>query len=100
MGKLSNEIYMDYRVMREKAQRLEELAAELRTVAQNQVGYYCGNLNFWKGDSGDICRQKLRKLENNLNKQAKDLQHTASALRSAAERQYRLEMALKSLVSD
>jgi WXG100 family type VII secretion target len=99
MEKSSNQIYMDYQAIRQKADQLEELAGELKAIAQNEIADYSSNHSFWEGDSGDACRQKLKKLENNLNKRANELQNTADALRKAAERQYRLEMTLVSLVS-
>ena len=99
MGKTSNQIYMDYQAVRQKASRLDELANEIKAIAQNEIACHCSKQSSWKGDSGDEYRQKLTKLENNLNKRANELQKTASALRSSAERQYRLEMALVSLVS-
>lgn len=99
MGKSIQRIYMDYQAMKQKADRLDELAAEIESLAGNRVDCHSSAIHSWKGDSGEMCRQKVTKLGNNLRKQAKDLHSTANAIRSAAERQYRLEMALAALVS-
>lgn len=99
MGKSTDHIYMDYQAMRQKADRLEELAGEMESIIENKIACYSSGSNSWKGDSGDACSQKMKKLENNLRKKAKDLRNTAAAIRRAAEIQYRLEMRLASLVS-
>lgn len=96
---LFKKIFIDYQAMRQKAAELEELADELKSIAQNQVACYAANKSFWQGDSGDACRQKLRKLEKNLNSRAKLLQRVAKALRIVAATQYNLEMSLVALVS-
>lgn len=94
MAKSTSDIYMNYREMEKKASRLEELASELRSVAENQVAYYGENRNAWRGDSGDECRKKVTKLKNNINKRAAELQRAAVLLRRTAQRQYKLEMQL------
>ncbi len=99
MGKTSDQIYINYQAVLQKADRLEELAGEIRSVTEQELSCFFSNRNIWSGDSGDIYRQKLTKLESNLHKRAKELQNTANAVRSAAERQYRLERALAELVS-
>lgn len=95
----SGRIYMNYRAMMQSAAKLEELAREMRSIAQSEIAYCSGNQSAWKGDAGDACREKLKKLENNVNKRAKELENTAKAIRIAAERQMKLEMALASIVS-
>lgn len=95
---LSNHIYMNYRLMKEKAGQLEDLADELKQVTQNRVACYSRDTSFWKGDSANVCRQKLIKLQNDMNKREKELRRAAQSLRSIAEFQYRVEMALVSLV--
>ena len=99
MGNAADKIYMDYKLMREKARQLDELAERVQELARDEVGSHLSNRGAWTGDSGDAARQKLMKMEKNLEKRAKDLHNTANALRSAAERHYKLEMALIALVS-
>lgn len=99
MGKTSEQIYIDYQAVRQKADRLEELANEIRSVTEQELSGFSSNRGMWSGDSGDAYRQKLTRLECNLYKRANELQKTANALRSAAERQYRLERAWAELVS-
>lgn len=99
MIKSRAEIYMDYQELRAKAASLEELANELSSVTESTLSGYLSRQSYWEGDSGDVCREKLLKLEKKLNKRAKELRTTASSLRATAERQYQLEMALASLVS-
>lgn len=93
------EIYMNYHMVRKKADSLEELADELRKITQSNIACYSSNKTIWKGDSGDVCRQDLTKLEKRLDKRAKELKNAARGLRAAAERQYKLEMTLVSLIS-
>lgn len=99
MGKGTGQIYMDYQAMRQKADRLDELAQELLSIAENEIGSCMTAQNAWQGDSGDVFREKVMKLEKKLEKRAKELKRTAAALRSTAERQYRIEMALAAMVS-
>ena len=58
--KLTTDIYMNYQMMEEKADRLEELANELYSVAEKSIGCYGENCDSWKGDSGDECRKKAK----------------------------------------
>lgn len=99
MGKSTNQIYMNYQAMRQRANRLEELAGELRNIANNEIACHISNRSSWIGDSGDVCREKLVKLENNVDKRAKELEKAANSLRTVADRQYKLEMTLASLIS-
>lgn len=99
MSAKTEQIYMDYRTMLTKASELQELASEIRKLNQTKVSCYSSNSKYWKGDSGDAFRQKVKKLENNLTKRADKLEKTANALKRAAERQYRLEMSLVSYIS-
>ena len=98
MGKGTGQIYMDYQAMRQKADRLDELAEELLSIAESEVGGCISAQNAWQGDSGDVFREKAIKLEKKIEKRAKELRRTASALLVTAERQYRMEMALAALV--
>ena len=53
----------------------------------------------WEGDSGDAFRQKVTRLNYKITKRAEELEKTASAIRAAAQRQYRLEKQLIQIVS-
>lgn len=86
MGKGTGQIYMDYQAMRQKADRLDELAEELLSIAESEVGGCISARNAWQGDSGDVFREKATKLEKKIVKRAKELRRTASALRATAER--------------
>ena len=97
--KSTNDIYMNYQVMQEKAERLEELANELRSVAEKSIGYYGEKRDSWKGDSADECRKKVIKLKNNIDRRASELQKAATRLRNTAKRQYELEMRMAQLFS-
>lgn len=99
MGKTMNQIYMDYQAMEQKASRLEELAREIRSVAENQIEGCMNNRGIWEGDSGDAFRQKVTRLNYKITRRAEELEKTASAIRVAAQRQYRLEKALIEIVS-
>ncbi len=99
MGKTSDQIYMNYQAMKQKAARLEELAKELRNATENQVAEHGHDQSSWKGDSGEAFRQKVTRLNYKIIKRADEIEKTAAALRKTAERQYKLEMKLIQLVS-
>ncbi|MCD7884796.1 MAG: WXG100 family type VII secretion target [Lachnospiraceae bacterium] len=99
MANSNSQIYMDYQGMCQKAQELEELADKLEALAENKVACYAANKSFWQGDSGDACRQKLTKLDSVMRSRAKSIRNTASGLRKAAERQYRMEKTLSAIIS-
>ena len=99
MGKSSDQIYMNYQAMKQRAARLEELAKELRNAAENQITEHGHDQSSWKGDSGEAFRQKVTRLNYKITKRADELEKTAAALRKTAERQYKLEMKLIQLVS-
>ncbi len=99
MGKSADNIYMNYQAMKQRASRLEELADELKRIAENEIACHASDRSSWTGDSGDVCREKLTRLEKNVNKRAKELENAAKSLRTVAERQYKLEMMLVSIVS-
>lgn len=98
--KLTTDIYMNYQMMEEKADRLEELANELYSVAEKSIGCYGENCDSWKGDSGDECRKKVIKLKNNIDKRASELQKAANHLRNIAQKQYNLEIRLAQMFLD
>ncbi len=99
MANSNSQIYMDYQGVCRKAQELEELAEKLETLAEDKVSCYVADKNFWQGDSGDVCRQKMTRLDNLMKSRAKNIRNTANGLRKAAERQYQLEMALSAIAS-
>ena len=99
MGNKSDQIYIKYQAVMKKAEQLEELANELKIIAEKNVSGCNVSQSMWKGESGDTCDQKLRKMEATIKKHAQELMGTARALRKTAERQYQIEMALVALVS-
>ena len=99
MLKSSGNIYMDYRAMKQKADELDDLAKELESIIEDEISDCMNSSRKWKGDSGEAFRQKVTKLENKLNKRAKDMHRMANGIRQAAERQYKLERMLVALVS-
>ncbi len=91
-------IYMNYQLLRQKADRLEELAGQLNQIADQRIDT-CISISSWEGDAHDAYVQKATKLSNNIRERAKQLQKIAKGLRQAARKQEQLEHTLSSLFS-
>jgi uncharacterized protein YukE len=99
MGNITDHIYMDYQSLMLRADELDSLAERMQSVSERYLAVYSANSHFWTGDSGEACRQKLTKLEKNLNKRSKELKKNADGLRRAAKRAKALEGTLSALAS-
>lgn len=97
MSEKTNQIYMDYQAMLQRAGRLEELAGELLRVAQNEEDI-CGSAQkAWQGDSGELFREKTTRSAEKLKKRADELKKAAAALKKTAKRQYETEKKLAAM---
>lgn len=93
----TDQIYMDYQAVLQKAGRLEELAAELSNVAQKEYDI-CGSAQrAWQGEGGEVFREKAMRSGKKVEKRAEELKKAAGALRKTAKRQYETEMRLAAL---
>lgn len=87
-------IYMNYNKAMKQANRLEELANELRGLANNDVDDTLSHLSSqWKGDNANTYVRKGYELQKNLLATAKKMTDTATAIRTAAKRTRASEIA-------
>ena len=91
-------IDIDYRDTLKKADRLEALAQEIRSVAVRDLpDLQSGVGRNWKGSAAELYRKRNQALARQAEAQARDLQRTARNLRAAAERYRRLEAAANAI---
>ena len=81
-----SEIRINYNNARAKASKIEELAAQLRAIAKQDLE---GSLNMlsneWTGDSATAFRSKGEALSKELLETAKLMENTARAIRKTAK---------------
>lgn len=91
-------INFNYRKAINQANRLEDLADELKRIANRDVdGALDQVARSWKGDSSQLFLQKGDKAKNDLLRSASQLQNTANAIRRAAENVRRAEIRAKQI---
>ncbi|MDO4555390.1 MAG: hypothetical protein Q4B70_09625 [Lachnospiraceae bacterium] len=94
MAKSLAVIQMEFAKAKAQANRLDAIADNLTRTSDNQLGTaLAGVRNNWKSDSAAAYIQKGQKLQQEINKRAKELHQTASALRTIAQNTYNAEMA-------
>lgn len=87
-------IEFDFRQAIQRAEELEEIAADLRKLADNDLQGSLQNLSTaWKGEAASAYIHKGTRLKEKILKSSKDLNKTASTIRSVARRTYNAEMA-------
>lgn len=85
-------VEIDYRDTLKKADQLEELARELRTIASRDLqDLQSGVSRAWKGSSAERYKKHAQTLSRQVEAQAKNLQNAAKGLRRTAERYRFLE---------
>lgn len=91
-------INFNYRKAINQANRLEDLADELKRIANRDVdGALDQVARSWKGDSSRLFLQKGDKAKSDLLRSASQLQNTANAIRRAAENVRRAEIRAKQI---
>ena len=89
----AHSIQMHYRDTLRKADRLEELAAELLKVAGTELADVEQQTSaMWRGAGCDRYHTKHAQMADLAKKHARQLRDAAKALRSSAERLYKVEM--------
>ena len=87
-------IEFDFRQAIQRAEELEEIAADMRKLANNDLEGSLQNLSTaWKGESARAYLNKGTRLKEKILKSSNDLKKTASTIRSVAKRTYNAEMA-------
>ena len=94
----TDSIYLDYMNMMHQADRLEELAATLKSRAKTageniESGLRAG----WTGEAAEECRRKAARAAENAAARAGQLEWAAFLLRGAAREYYRTEMLAQTL---
>lgn len=85
-------IEVDYRDTIKKADRLEELSAQLNKIATEKLAdLKSGMGRNWKGSSSELFQKKTKTLIWQLTSQANNLRAAARDIRKAAENYRRLE---------
>lgn len=89
-------IQLNYQKAIRQANQLEELADDLRNIANRNVDNALDQVAAnWKGDSANMFLQKGNKAKNDLLSSARQLSNTAKAIRKAAENVRRAEIEAK-----
>lgn len=87
-------IEIDYRDTLRKANELDRLARELRSIASRDLqDLQSGIGRSWRGTPAQQYQKRARTLSQKTLSQAKDLEKMARSLRAAAERYRMLELA-------
>lgn len=89
-----SEIRLNYEESLRKAREMEDIASELRQNANGELDQALAQLSQgWKGEGADAYMQKGAALREKILESAKDLEHTAEAVKTMAKRLYDAEMA-------
>lgn len=96
----SSFIHIDYRDTIRKSDRLSDLAAGVKSVAESGCQRVRQTCNIaWKGSSGREFDKKTNQLETKIVKRAKELERITSSLKKKAERYQYLENRAKEIFS-
>ena len=86
-------IEFDFRQAMNRADELEQVAAEMKRMANNDMQSSLQQLSVaWKGEAASAYLTKGGRLKEKVVKSANDLNKTASTIRSVARRVYNAEM--------
>jgi len=91
-------IDIDYRDTLRKAEQLERLASELRSISTRDLqDLRSGVGRTWRGSAAELYKKRSRTFSRQIESQAKELQRMARSLRQSAERYRRLEILAKGI---
>lgn len=91
-------IEVDYQDTLRKADRLDALARELRSLAaQDLQSIQSGVSRNWKGSASELYQKRMRTYVRQVEAHAKDCQSLANSLRKAAKRYRQMEMLANSI---
>lgn len=87
------QIMMNFRMAVKKAEELEQVSSELKSMVQNDLESSMQALsNAWKGEGATAYLNKGIKLKEKILASARQLDKTASTIRNVAKRTYDAEM--------
>ncbi len=88
-----SKIKMDFREAKKQADELDEIAENLRNVANRDLEQAMSVLNSgWKGNNATLYLEKVNRVKEETNREVKDLQNIASDIRRTARIIYEAEM--------
>ncbi len=91
--KSSGQIYMDYRQAMRKADELDNIARDLKNLADKDLQETLQNISAnWKSDHSGDYLAKGERLGGNMERTSRQISGIASAVRDAARRTYEAEM--------
>lgn len=96
--KTSETIKMEIQAMFQKADTLEQLAAELRRYAGEIEAQQGSISSLWTGDASAEFQKKLQREKNLVNRRAGQLEQASAGIRRAAARICNTEMFALSLI--
>ncbi|WP_349943930.1 WXG100 family type VII secretion target [Lacrimispora sp. BS-2] len=86
-------IEFDFRLAKQKANELDEIAENLQNLSNNKFNNTMQNLSAgWKGESASLYLNKGQILQEDIIKTSKNLREVASTIRAVAKRIYEAEM--------
>lgn len=86
-------IEFDFRLARQKANELDEIAENLQNLSSNRFNNTMQNLSVaWKGESASLYLNKGQTLQEDIITTSKNLRQVASTIRAVARRIYEAEM--------
>nr|WP_288827934.1 WXG100 family type VII secretion target [uncultured Clostridium sp.] len=86
-------IEFDFRLAKQKANELDEIAENLQNLSNNKFNNTMQNLSAsWKGESASLYLNKGQTLQKDMIKTSKNLRQVASTIRAVARRIYEAEM--------
>lgn len=93
MPKTESEIKFDFQQAQNQAKELEEIAAEMKTMANKELQEVLQNLSSnWTGEAAAEYLKKGGMIQERVRQNAKNLENTANTIRSTAKRIYDAEM--------
>lgn len=93
MAQSLNEIKMNFKAAITLADRLQALAAKMRSLADERCYGTLRNIsNSWKGENADAYLRKGEKVKEKMSRTAKDLNNAAETVRTIAKNTYEAEM--------
>lgn len=86
-------IEFDFRLAKQKANELDEIAENLQNLSNNKLNNTMQNLSAgWKGESASLYLSKGQTLQEEMIKTSKNLRQVAGTIRTVAKRIYEAEM--------
>ena len=95
----TNSIYFDYRHALRQADRLEEIAGNIKNMSNSEFEDALDELmHGWEGEASHMYFQKGMELKTKIDSVSKHLYDAASTLRTVARRLYEADMAAVSII--